>query len=84
LKKDDVALTAEQCADVALKVLTGSGYGNGNIVETMLAGRGQEPSVREVPVENLYPTGGPLEQLQNAMAAEKKMMAHVAENGMRS
>ncbi|RYP06609.1 hypothetical protein DL764_003061 [Monosporascus ibericus] len=83
LRKEDVALTPEQCAAVIMRVLQEPQYGDGNIVETRLDSFNAQPSIREVPLETLYPTGGPLQQIENAMAAEDKVKQELQLHGMR-
>ncbi|RYP83098.1 hypothetical protein DL770_005439 [Monosporascus sp. CRB-9-2] len=83
LRKEDVALTPGQCAAVIMRVLREPQYGDGSIVETRLDGFDAEPSIREVPLEALYPTGGPLQQIVNAMAAEDKVKQELQLHGMR-
>ncbi|KAI0134278.1 hypothetical protein BJ170DRAFT_716721 [Xylariales sp. AK1849] len=72
----DMALTAQECAEVIMGVLQNPKYGDGNIVETQLIGTKQEPQVhvREVPLEALYPTVGPLDAATSGGKAELKMM----------
>ncbi|RYO97148.1 hypothetical protein DL765_011317 [Monosporascus sp. GIB2] len=83
LRKEGVALTPGQCAAVIMRVPRKPQYGDGNIVETRLDGFDVQPSVREVPLEALYPTGGPLQQIENAMAAEDKMKQELQLHGIR-
>ncbi|OIW24427.1 hypothetical protein CONLIGDRAFT_685406 [Coniochaeta ligniaria NRRL 30616] len=69
-----------------LSVLTEPKYGDGNIVETMLVGTKENPSVnvREVPLEALYPTVGPVGQDNHLLEEEVKFTKHLRENGMRN
>ncbi|ORY67819.1 short chain dehydrogenase reductase [Pseudomassariella vexata] len=69
---DYLALSPEQCAQVIYDVLTKAQYGDGNIIEAMLVGTKDNPSVnvREVPLEALYPTVGPANQENYLLAAE--------------
>ncbi|RYO76981.1 hypothetical protein DL762_009554 [Monosporascus cannonballus] len=83
LRKEDVALTPGQCAAVIMRVLREPQYGDGNIVETRLDSFDAEPLVREVPLEAPYPAGGPLQQIENVMAAEDKMKQELQLHGMR-
>lgn len=80
-----MTLSADQCASVMLSVLTEEKYGDGNIVETMLVGTKDNPSVnvREVPLEALYPTVGPVGQDNHLLEEEVKFTKHLQEHGMR-
>ncbi|KAH7255225.1 uncharacterized protein BKA55DRAFT_736611 [Fusarium redolens] len=86
LQRGDVALEPEHVAELTLKVLQESQYGDGNIVEIMMIGSKEEQSVhvREVSLEALYPTVGPLDMGTRAMAEELKFFETVKEKGMRS
>lgn len=88
LGDDDPALTPEQCAEVGLRVLTEPQYGEGSIVETQLAerqdGQGWEVSVREVPLELLYPTNMARQTIESAMAEQVRFEGVLREKGMRS
>lgn len=66
-------------------VLTEPQYGDGNIVETMLVGTRENPSVnvREVPLEALYPTVGPVGEDNHLLEEENKFVEHLKGNGMR-
>jgi hypothetical protein len=68
-----------------MKVLQEPQYGNGNIVEILMAGSPDDQSVnvREVTLEALYPTVGPLDAGTRAMAEELKFFEQVKEKGMR-
>jgi hypothetical protein len=81
-----VALEPEHVAELTLKVLQESQYGDGNIVEIMMIGSKEEQSVhvREVSLEALYPIVGPLDMGTRAMAEELKFFEKVKEKGMRS
>lgn len=61
-------------------------YGDGNIVETMLVGTKADPkiNIREVPLEALYPTSGPVGQDNHLLVEEQKMVQKIKENGMRN
>ncbi|VUC29439.1 unnamed protein product [Clonostachys rosea] len=85
LKRGDVALEPEHVADLIMKVLQEPQYGNGNIVEILMAGSKEEQSVnvREVTLEALYPTVGPLDAGTRAMEEELKFFEQVKEKGMR-
>ncbi|KAH7164946.1 hypothetical protein DER46DRAFT_576267 [Fusarium sp. MPI-SDFR-AT-0072] len=86
LQRDDVALEPEHVAELTLKVLREHQYGDGNIVEIMMIGSKEEQSVhvREVGLEALYPTVGPLGMGTRAIAEELKFFQKVKEKGMRS
>lgn len=61
-------------------------YSDGNIVEIMMIGSKEEQSVhvREIGLDALYPTVGPLDVGTRAMAEELKFFETVKEKGMRS
>lgn len=82
---DDLTLTAEQCASVMMRVLTESQYGDGNIIETLLVGTKDNSSVnvREVPLEALYPTVGPVGEDNHLLDEEEKFTKQLEERGMR-
>lgn len=79
-------MTPEQCADVLMTVLIQPEYGDGNIVETMLIGTRDNPSVnvREVPLELLYPTVGPVGQDNHLLEEEEKLADQLVKQGMRN
>ncbi|KAF4997113.1 hypothetical protein FDECE_12190 [Fusarium decemcellulare] len=85
VRPDDLTLTPDQCATVMFNVLTEPQYGDGSIVETMLVGTKENPSVhvREVPLTALYPTVGPVGQDNHLLEEEEKFTKHLQENGMR-
>lgn len=68
-----------------MRVLHEEQYGDGNIIETMLIGTKAEPlvSVREVPLEALYPTAGPVGQDNHLLEEEQKLVKQLKEKGMR-
>lgn len=78
-------MSAEQCAEVMLRVATEAQYGDGNLIETLLVGTREEPvvSVREVPLEALYPAAGPRGGDNHFMDEEVNFQKHLKENGMR-
>ncbi|KAF4963581.1 hypothetical protein FSARC_8413 [Fusarium sarcochroum] len=86
LRPGDIALEAEHVAELTMRVLQEPQYGDGNIVEIMMGGTKEEQSVnvREIGLEILYPTTGPLDMGTRAMAEELKFFEHVKEKGMRS
>ncbi|KAK2934907.1 Short-chain dehydrogenase/reductase SDR [Fusarium oxysporum f. sp. vasinfectum] len=86
LQRGDVALEPEHVAELSLKVLQEPQYGDGNIVEIMMIGSKEEQSVhvREVGLEALYPTVGPLDMGTRATAEELNFFGKVKEKGMRS
>ncbi|KAH8820253.1 hypothetical protein F5884DRAFT_744613 [Xylogone sp. PMI_703] len=86
VRPDDLTLTPEQCATVMMSILTEPQYGDGNIVETMLVGTKENPSVnvREVPLEALYPTVGPVGQDNHLLEEEEKLGKQLEERGMRN
>lgn len=85
LAKDDLALSADDVARVMMKLLTEAQYGDGNVVEVMMAGTKEEPCVkeREVPLEALYPPYNPVGPGTAAMVEELKFMDRIAEHGFR-
>ena len=78
-------MTPDQCATVMFSVLTEPQYGDGNIIETMLVGTRANPSVnvREIPMEALYPTVGPVGEDNHLLEEEQKLTKHLREHGMR-
>ncbi|KAH6989378.1 hypothetical protein BKA56DRAFT_727859 [Ilyonectria sp. MPI-CAGE-AT-0026] len=82
---DDLTLTPEQCASVMMRVLSEPQYGDGNIIETLLVGTKDNSSinVREVPLEALYPTVGPVGQDNHLLEEEEKLTKQLQEKGMR-
>ncbi|KAF4973792.1 hypothetical protein FSARC_21 [Fusarium sarcochroum] len=85
VRPDDLTLTAEECAGIIMDVLTKSKYGDGNIVQVMRVGTKEEPdiSVREVPLERLYPTGGPVGPENHLLEEEEKFIEQLKDKGMR-
>jgi hypothetical protein len=81
----DLTLTPEQCASVIVRVLQEAQYGDGNVVETMMVGTKADPmvNVREVPLEALYPTVGPVGQDNHLLEEEHKLVKLLQEKGMR-
>uniref|UniRef100_A0A0D2XLN0 Uncharacterized protein n=1 Tax=Fusarium oxysporum (strain Fo5176) TaxID=660025 RepID=A0A0D2XLN0_FUSOF len=86
LQRGDVALEPEHVAELTLKVFQEPQYSDGNIVEIMMIGSKEEQSVhvREIGLDALYPTVGPLDVGTRAMAEELKFFETVKEKGMRS
>lgn len=68
-----------------LRVATEPQYGDGNLIETMLVGTRENPevSVREVPLEALYPTAGVRGEDNHLMEEEVNFVKHLQEHGMR-
>ena len=66
-------------------VLTEPQYGDGNIIETLLIGSKGNSSVgvREVPLEALYPTVGPVGEDNHLLEENEKFGKHLEANGMR-
>ncbi|KAL7940705.1 hypothetical protein V8C42DRAFT_361779 [Trichoderma barbatum] len=85
LGKDDLALTAEEVADLMVRALTEEQYGDGNILEINKTGTPEEHQIieKQVQLEALYPTMNPA-ALGKAMEEELKFMALIGEKGMRS
>ncbi|KAL1882810.1 hypothetical protein Daus18300_000448 [Diaporthe australafricana] len=85
VRPEDLGLTPAQCASVMMQVLTEPQYGDGNIVETMMVGSKADPkiSVREVPMEALYPTAGVLGEDNHLVEEEEKFVKQLQERGMR-
>ncbi|KAF4806377.1 15-hydroxyprostaglandin dehydrogenase [Colletotrichum siamense] len=86
LPVNDLALSTENLADAMMKLLTEEQYGNGNILEIMMAGSRDHPQVhqKEVQLEVLYPTASPMGAGTKAMEEELNFMRMVAQQGMRS
>ncbi|KAH6880365.1 hypothetical protein B0T10DRAFT_551603 [Thelonectria olida] len=85
LQAGDVALSAEQCADLMMRVLQEEQYGDGNIVEIMMIGSKEKQSVhvREVVLESLYPTVDPLNAGTRFTTETQKFVQNLKEKGMR-
>lgn len=85
VRPDDLSMTPEQCAAVALDILQEPQYGDGNIVEVMLVGKRGEATVslREVPLEALYPTAGPVGEDNHMLEEEQKFVKKLQEHGTR-
>lgn len=68
-----------------MRVLQEPQYGDGNIIETLLVGTKDNPSVniREVPLETLYPTVGPVGQDNHLLVEEQKLVKQLQEKGVR-
>ncbi|RYP35540.1 hypothetical protein DL767_003794 [Monosporascus sp. MG133] len=81
----DLMMSPRQCAEIALRIMTEPQYGDGNIVEAMLVGTKEDPtmSIREVPLEALYPTVGPVGQANHMVEEELKHLKKLQESGMR-
>lgn len=77
-------MTAAECATVISRVLTEPQFGDGSIIETMMIGTKADPkvNVREVPLEALYPTVGPVGEDNHLLQEELKLMKHLQEKGM--
>ncbi|ROT36140.1 NAD(P)-binding protein [Sodiomyces alkalinus F11] len=86
LGQDDLALSSEDLAVVMMQLLTEAKYGNGTVLEVLMAGSKEGPKIhqREVQLEALYPTVNPLEGGSKVMEEERKFMGLIAEKGMRS
>lgn len=85
VRAGDLTLTPQQCASVMLRIAREPQYGDGNIVETMLVGTRDRPvvNVREIPLEALYPTVGPVGEDNHLLEEEQKLVKHLQEKGMR-
>ncbi|RYP51870.1 hypothetical protein DL768_002838 [Monosporascus sp. mg162] len=81
----DLMMTPRQCAEIALRIMTEPQYGDGNIVEAMLVETPEDPtvSIREVPLEALYPAVGPVGQANHMIQEEMKHIRKLQESGMR-
>ncbi|RYP17315.1 hypothetical protein DL765_004606 [Monosporascus sp. GIB2] len=81
----DLMMTPRQCAEIALRIMTEPQYGDGNIIEAMLVGTKEDPTmnIREVPLESLYPTVGPVGQENRFVEVELKHIKKLQESGMR-
>ena len=78
-------MSPQQCASVIVRVLTEPQYGDGNIIETMMIGHKSDPkvNVREVPLEALYPTAGPVGQDNHLLAEEQKLIEQLKKKGVK-
>lgn len=67
-----------------MQVITEPQYGDGNIVEVMMVGSKENPeiSVRDVPLDKLYPTVGVLGD-DNHMVEEEARFAERLQHAMR-
>lgn len=76
-------MTPEQCACVAMDLLQDAKYGDGNIIEAMLVGKRGEAVVnlREVPLEAVYPTAGPVGEDNHLLEEEQKFITKLKEQG---
>ncbi|KAK7402832.1 hypothetical protein QQX98_011424 [Neonectria punicea] len=83
VRPDDLTMTPEQCASVMMRVLKEAEYGDGNIIETLLIGTKENSSVnvREVPLEALYPTVGPVGQDNHLLEEEEKLAKQLQKKG---
>ncbi|KPM38748.1 hypothetical protein AK830_g7799, partial [Neonectria ditissima] len=83
VRPDDLTMTPEQCASVMMRVLKDAEYGDGNIIETLLIGTKENSSVnvREVPLEALYPTVGPVGQENHLLEEEEKLTKQLQARG---
>ncbi|KAI0170001.1 NAD(P)-binding protein [Hypoxylon sp. FL1284] len=83
VRPDDLAYTPEKCASVMLRIVTEPQYGDGNIVEAMAVGTKENPSesIREVPLEALYPTV-PVGEETHLLEEEEKSVKRLQEHGM--
>ncbi|KAK7743184.1 hypothetical protein SLS53_004269 [Cytospora paraplurivora] len=83
---DDLAMTPQQCASVMIQILTEPQYGDGNVVEVMMVGSKQDPkiSVRDVPLEILYPSSGVVGQDNHVVEEEAKFVKRLQQHGLRS
>ncbi|KAI1335252.1 NAD(P)-binding protein [Xylariaceae sp. FL0016] len=81
----DVALTPEDCAAVAMQVLTGPQYGDGNAIEVILAGERDAPrvAVREIPLESLQPAPGLHLDGHHMKQEAEAFLMRLAQKGMR-
>lgn len=79
-------MTPQQCASVMMQILTEPQYGDGNIVEVMMVGSKQDPkiSIRDVPLEILYPLTGVVGQDNHVVEEEAKFVKHLQQHGLRS
>lgn len=80
-----MGLTPHQCASVMVQVLTEAQYGDGNIVEALMVGSRQNPeiSVREVPMERLYPAVGVTGDDNHLAEEEARFVERLQQHGMR-
>jgi len=84
LRESDLALTARETAEMAMRVIQEPQYGKGDIIEINKIGSHANPeiSVRDVPMEALYPTF--MAELPAGLAeAGERVAARIQEKGMR-
>lgn len=84
LAPDDPALSADDCADVLLRVLREPQYGDGSVVEVQQLGTLAAPNVavRDIPMEALYPPVAIEKSASDYMARQADLVARLAESGM--
>ncbi|KAI1342879.1 hypothetical protein F5Y15DRAFT_428846 [Xylariaceae sp. FL0016] len=85
IRPDDMTMTPQECAAVAMRILQEPQYGDGSILEAMKIGSREDSSinVREVPLEALYPTMGPVGQDNHLLEEEEKFVHKLQTKGMR-
>lgn len=68
-----------------MQVATEPQYGEGDMIEVILAGSRDKPvvEVREVPLQALYPHVGPLGDDNHLVEEETRFVKHLGEHGMR-
>ncbi|KXJ97698.1 hypothetical protein Micbo1qcDRAFT_192085 [Microdochium bolleyi] len=76
VQPNDLTMTPDQCAAVAVSLLVEPQYGDGSVVEAMLVGKRGEAivNVRDVPLEALYPTAGPVGEDNHLLEEEQKFV----------
>ncbi|KAK9420921.1 hypothetical protein SUNI508_01012 [Seiridium unicorne] len=82
----DMNMTATECAEVMLRMVTEKDYGNGDVVEAMQFGKGKsDVRVRKIPYHNLRADidfNGEFSG-KNIMAEEEKLYEQLKTKGMR-
>ncbi|KAI8218811.1 hypothetical protein K4K54_010016, partial [Colletotrichum sp. SAR 10_86] len=83
--KDDVHMTARECAAIVMRVMQEPKYGAGSVVETQKIGTHEqsEITVRDVPLEALYPEI-PEEQKQKVIEGAQRTAGRIMQQGMRA
>ncbi|KAK1963472.1 hypothetical protein LY78DRAFT_716757 [Colletotrichum sublineola] len=86
LPPGEVALSTDDVVKAMFALLTGEQYGNGNVLEIMMAGSKEAPMIhqKELQLEALHPTVSPINAGSKALEEELSFMKMVAEKGMRS
>lgn len=69
-----------------MKVIQEPQYRDGNIIETMLIGDRANPVVnmRDIPMESLYPTQGPVGEDNHLLEEEQKFIKELQKKGSKA